>query len=134
MNPDKIAANLAVVEAHFHSEATDEVEQALSLYTDDIVWDSPARNVRFEGKQAVAANYRQMFSAFRDVEFHNLQRFATEDRVVDDSIATFTLVGEGCVNAPVPVGSHVELRLVHIFEMRERKICRELVYEMWRAV
>ena len=28
-NPDLIAANLAAVEAHFHSEATNEVEAAL---------------------------------------------------------------------------------------------------------
>ena len=41
MNPDTIAANLALVEGHFHSERTNEIETALELYTDDIVWEGP---------------------------------------------------------------------------------------------
>ena len=94
-NPDIIAANLAAVEAHFHSEATNEVEAALDLYTDDVVWEAPARGLRFEGKRAVADNYTQMFAKMEDVEFENLQRFATEDRVVDDSVVRFRLMGEG---------------------------------------
>jgi hypothetical protein len=63
-----------------------------------------------------------------------LQRFATEDRVVDDCIVRFTLTGYGVTNIPVPIGSDVELRLVHIFEMREGKISREIAYEMYRTV
>ena len=31
-----------------------------------------------------------------------------------------------------PVGTKVEMRLVHIFEMRDGKISRELVYDMGR--
>ena len=68
MDNDRIARNLKCVEKHFHSEAVDEVEAALDLYTDDIVWDAPALN---------------------------LQRFATEDRVVDDSIVTFEIARAG---------------------------------------
>ena len=94
-NPDIIAANLAAVEAHFHSEATNEVEAALDLYTDDVVWEAPARGLRFEGKRAVADNYTEMFAKMEDVEFETLQRFATEDRVVDDSVVRFRLTGEG---------------------------------------
>jgi ketosteroid isomerase-like protein len=129
---DVIAANLAAVEAHFHSEATGEVEAAVDLYTDDAVWESPARGLRFEGKEATAANYRRMFDSLHNVEFQCVQRFATADRVVDDSIVTFDLVGDGMVNAPLPVGSSVEMRLVHIFEMRDGKISKELAYEIWR--
>ena len=134
MSQDTITENLSVVEAHFHSEASDEVDQALALYTDDIVWESPARNLRFTGKQATGDNYRKMFASLRDVQFRTVQRFATEDRVVDDSIVTFSLVGDGMVNAPVPVGSKVEMRLLHIFEMHEGKIARESAFEIWRAV
>ena len=133
MDQDKIAANLAAVEAHFHSEAANEVEKALDLYTDDIVWEAPARGLRFEGKEAVAANYRKMFASERDVEFvENLQRFATEDRVVDDSIMRLVITGTDSL--PVPVGQKVEMRLVHIFEMREGKICRESGFEMWKEI
>jgi ketosteroid isomerase-like protein len=129
-----IAANLAAVEAHFHSEAVNEVEQALELYTDDIVWESPARDLVFRGKEATGAMYRRMFDSFRVEEFRCLQRFATEDRVVDDSVATVLLAGDGVENAPAPVGSRVEIRLLHVFEMRAGKISRELVFESWRVI
>ena len=131
-NPDIIAVNLAAVEAHFHSEAANEVEAALDLYTDDVVWEAPARGLRFEGKRAVADNYTQMFAKMEDVEFENFQRFATEDRVVDDSVVRFRLTGEGYL--PLSPGTQVEMRLVHIFEMRDGLISKEIGYEMWSAV
>lgn len=134
MNEQLIAANLAAVEAHFHSEATNEVEKALELYTDDIVWESPARDLVFRGKEATGENYRRMFSSFKVEEFRCLQRFATEERVLDDSVATVRIVGDGVENAPAPVGSKVEIRLLHVFEMRGGKISRELVFENWKVI
>ncbi|HEV2762419.1 MAG TPA: nuclear transport factor 2 family protein [Pyrinomonadaceae bacterium] len=131
---DTVALNLAVVEQHFHSEAADEVEKALELFTDDIVWESPARNVYLYGKRAAGENYRRMFASMKVEGFRNVQRFATPDRVVDDSIATVTLVGDGVVNAPVPVGTKVEIRLLHVFEMRDGKIARESVFEVWSVL
>lgn len=134
MTDQLIAANLAAVEAHFHSEAVGEVERALELFTDDIVWESPSRDLVFRGKKATGENYRRMFASFQVEEFRCLQRFATEDRVIDDSVATVVLVGDGVANAPVPVGSKVEIRLLHVFEMRGGKISRELVFENWKVV
>jgi ketosteroid isomerase-like protein len=130
MSQNIIQANLATVEAHFHSEAANEVDEALKLYTDDIIWEAPARNLTFQGKEDVGNNYRKIFASIRDVEFRNLQRFATEDRVVDDSILTFVITQEGFL--PLPVGQDVEMRLAHIFEMRDGKISKEIAYEMWR--
>src|SRR4029450_7780349 len=98
MDNDRIARNLQCVEKHFHSEAVDEVEAALDLYTDDIVWDAPALSGldrSLSGKQAVAKNYRELFASMRNVRFEFLQRFATEDRVVDASIVTFALARAG---------------------------------------
>jgi ketosteroid isomerase-like protein len=134
MRQEMIAANLATVEAHFHSEAANEVEQALELFTEDVVWESPVRKLIFHGKEAAGENYRKMFSSFKVEGFSTLQRFATEDRVVDDSIITVVLAGDGVENAPAPVGSKVEIRLLHVFEMREGKISRELVFENWRVI
>ena len=129
-----IEANLAAVEAHFHTEATGEIEKALELYTDDIVWEAPARGLVYSGKEPTGAMYRRMFDSFQVEEFRCLDRFATEDRVVDDSVARVVLVGDGVENAPAPVGSRVEIRLLHVFEMRAGKISRELVFESWRVV
>lgn len=134
MNQDIIQHNLDMVAAHFHSEELNEVEEALKLYTDDIVWEAPNRNLKFVGKEDVGNNYRRMFASAEGVAFQTLQRFATEDRVVDDSIVTMKLTGDGFENFPVPVGSNVEMRLVHIFEMRDGLISREIAFEMANAV
>jgi ketosteroid isomerase-like protein len=129
---DIIASNLAAVEEHFHSEAANDIERALELYTDDIVWEAPARNLVFRGKRDVADNYRKLFASIKEVEFRNLQRFATEERVVDDSVVTFDLIRDGFL--PLQVGQKVEMRLAHIFEMRDGKISKEIAFEMWRPV
>jgi ketosteroid isomerase-like protein len=135
MGRDRIAENLAAVENHFHSEAVNEVEAALETFTDDVVWEAPAPNGlnrSFSGKRAAAENYRALFASMRNVKFELLQRFATADRVVDDSIVTFEVAKDGYWH--FPVGSEIEMRLVHIFEMRDGKISRELVFDMGRPV
>lgn len=132
---DVVARNLTAVENHFHSEAQNEVEAALATFTDDIVWEAPAPNGlnrSFSGKAAVAENYRELFASMRGVKFQFLQRFATEDRVVDDSIVTFEVARDGYWH--FPVGAKIEMRLVHIFEMRDGKISREIVFDMGRPV
>jgi hypothetical protein len=56
------------------------------------------------------------------------ERFATIDRVVDDSICTFEVAADGVW--PYPVGTHVFMRIVHVFDMRNGKIAKEKVFEM----
>ena len=131
----QVKTNIDVVSQHIALEATD-VDAALELYTDDVVWESPSRRLRFEGKEAVAANYRRMFSSldFATFELEPIETFGTEDRVVDDCRVRFTLTGDGFENAPAIIGDRVELRLVHIFEMRDGKIARESTFEMWRKL
>jgi ketosteroid isomerase-like protein len=110
-------------------------KRPLDLYTDDIVWDAPALNGldrSFSGKQDVTKNYYELFASMRNVHFQCLQRFATEDRVVDDSMVTFEIARGGYW--PWPVDAKIEMRLVHIFEMRDGKISRELVFDMGRPV
>ena len=134
MPADAVARNLAAVENHFHSEALNEVDAALAMFTDDIVWEAPALNGLdrvFRGKKDVEKNYRELFASMRNVQFEFLQRFATEDRVVDDSMVTFEVAQDGYWH--FPLGSKIEMRLVHIFEMRDGKISRELVYDMGRV-
>jgi ketosteroid isomerase-like protein len=127
MDQNKIAVNLAVVEAHSGSEATGRVDAAIDLYTDDVVWEAPSRFVRLQGKAAVADNYRQIFSIIKNIQWHCLDRFATEDRVMDDSVITFEVGAEGFIQ--LPVGTRCEMRLTHIFEMRDGKIAKEIGIE-----
>jgi ketosteroid isomerase-like protein len=132
MDRDRITANLACVHGHFHSEAENDIEAALRLYTDDIVFEAGALNGlnrSFSGKQAVAKFYCELWATMRDVKFKFLQRFATEDRVVDDSLVTFEVVRDGCW-PHFSTGQKIEMRLVHIFEMRDGKISKEIVFDM----
>jgi len=136
MNNDRIAQNLACVESHFHTEAKNDVEAALELYTDDIIFEAGALNGlnrSFSGKQAVAAFYRELWATMGDVKFQLLQRFATDDRVVDDSVVFFDVVRDGCW-PHFSAGQKVEMRLVHIFEMRDGKISKEIVFDMGTPV
>jgi ketosteroid isomerase-like protein len=135
MNEERIAQNLAAVVNHFHSEALNDVEAALATFTDDVIWEAPAPNGlnrSFTGKEAVESNYRRLWASMRNVTFQPLQRIATEDRVVDDCTVTFEVAKDGYWH--FPVGSQVEMRLVHIFEMRNGKIAREIVFDMGRSV
>jgi len=136
MDNDRIAQNLTCVDGHFHSEAMSDVEAALELYTDDIVFEAGALNGlnrSFSGKQAVAKFYRELWATMKDVKFQPLQRFATEDRVVDDSLVSFEVVRDGCW-PHFSTGQKIEMRLVHIFEMRGGKISKEIIFDMGRPV
>jgi len=136
MNKELIAQNLQCVDGHFHSEAQNDIEAALALYTDDIILEAGALNGlnrSFSGKVAVAKFYRELWATMKDVKFQFLQRFATEDRVVDDSLVTFEVVRNG-IWPYFSSGQKIEMRLVHIFEMRDGKISKEIVFDMGRPV
>lgn len=136
MEEDRRTQNLACVQNHFHSEAANDVEAALELYTDDIIFEAGALNGlnrSFSGKPAVGRFYRELWATMKDVKFQPLQRFGTEDRVVDDSLVTFEVVRGGCW-PHFSTGEKIEMRLVHIFEMRDGKIAKEIVFDMGRPV
>ena len=129
---ETIAHNIALVEEHFHNEAPDTVDKAVALYTDDIVWEGPARGLVYRD----AADVKEMYlGIYRTLKMHShtqLHRFATEEWVFDDCIFVGTLVGDEMENVPFPVGTKVSMRLIHAFQIRDGKICRENAYEIWR--
>ncbi len=122
---------LSLVESHFQEENPDQIDDALRLYTDDIVWEVPGRRVRYQGKQDVKDNYLRLFDSAEGIRFEPIERFGTADRVVDDMWVRFTLRGTGFENPPVAEGTKVKMRLVHIFHIRDGLIARETGYEMW---
>ena len=127
MNPEILAANLAAVQIHFDAEKAGDWEKIKTMYTEDISWERTSTKQIVKGKEAVAAAYVEVFSALKNWDFQCLDRFATEDRVVDESIFTFEVKKDGIM--PLPVGTRAKLTLVHIFKMRDCKVSRELVME-----
>jgi hypothetical protein len=128
-----ISHNLDIVDRHIRGEAQD-VDSVLDLYTDDVVLSIPARGIELHGKTNIRAMYLRLFGSMRDVELHPLDRFATEDRVVDDMRVFLTVVGDGIENCPVAPGCRAELRLIHHFQMRDGLIAREEVFEVWKTL
>jgi len=127
-----IAMNLAAVDQHFHNENPDSVDLAVGVYTEDIVWEIPARGLVLRDKETVKQEYLRIFESMQVHQITNLYRFATEEWVFDDSIFDITLMSDGFRNCPFPVGTRCSLRLVHAFQCRDGKICRENGYEIWR--
>lgn len=127
------AHNLSVVDRHMRNEAIDP-DSVMSLYTDDAVLEIPARGLRFDTLAAIRDNYVRMFASMSEVAIHPMDRFATDDRVVDECMVTLRIVGDGVTGAPLPIGTRAELRLLHVFHMRDGRIAREEVFEAWRRL
>ena len=129
-----IARNLAAVETHFHNETPETIDQAIAVYTDDIVWEVPARGLVLRSIEDVKQEYLKIFGSMNIHKIVNLHRFATEEWVFDDSIFEWTITGDGFRNCPYPPGTTVSVRLLHAFQCRDGKICREHGYEIWRDI
>lgn len=127
-----IERNIAAVLVHFHNENPETVETAVAVYTDDIVWEIPARGILLRNREDILAQYRDLFKAVVYEEVFHLRRFATEDYVLDDQVIHLTKVADLIPNHDFPVGSKLSVRLVHCFEMRDGRIKREIAYELWR--
>ncbi len=128
-----VAHNLAVVDRHIREEAVDP-DGVLALYTDDAVLEIPSRGLRFDSLSAIRENYVRMFASMAEVTIQPIDRFATAERVVDECLVQLRITGDGMTNAPVPLGARAELRLLHVFHMRDGRIAREVVYEGWRQL
>jgi hypothetical protein len=127
-----IARNLAVVEAHFHNENPDDVDKAVALYTDDIIWEAPSRGQVYRSAAEVKAAYLDIFQTVRITSLTLLRQVATETTVFTDHIGEATVVGDRMPNLPFGIGTKINARLVHLFELRGGKISREIAYEIWR--
>src|SRR5580692_10758959 len=131
---DLIAANLAAVETHFNNETAETIDQAIAVYTDDIVWEVPARGLVLRDREDVKQEYLKIFGSMKIHKIVNINRYATEEFVFDDSIFEWTITGDGFRNCPYPPGTTVSVRLLHSFQCRDGKICRENGYEIWRDI
>ncbi|MFE7441040.1 nuclear transport factor 2 family protein [Streptomyces chartreusis] len=127
-----IARNLKVVEAHFHNETPETVDKALELYGPDIVWEAPARGMVYTDPAEVKEAYLGIFRTVRYHRLTTLRRFATEQFVFDDQIGDVTIIGDEMPNLPYGPGTRLNARVSHCFEMKDGKIVREIVYELFR--
>lgn len=129
---EKVRHALDLVRMHFEEENPDRIDHCIKLYTEDAAWEAPARLVNYVGTAQIKKMYLKLFSAVEDFVWTPVERWATADRVFDDSFATFRLIGDGFENCPMPIGTKVKMRLVHNFHIRDGLIAKEIGYEVWR--
>lgn len=129
---EKVRHALDVVEMHLQEENPDRIDECIRLYTDDAVWEAPARKVSYAGRDLIKKMYLRVFNGVVDFEFTPVERWATPDRVFDDSYASFKITGDAFENCPYPIGTKVQMRLIHNFHIRDGLISREIGYEVWR--
>jgi hypothetical protein len=128
---ERVQYALDLVDMHLHEENPDRIDECIKLYTEDAVWDAPARGISYTGRESIKANYLKLFASAQGVRFEPIERFASPDRVFDDMWVYFTLAGDGFENCPFPKGTKVRMRLLHNFHIRDGMIAREIGYEVW---
>ncbi|WP_438289602.1 nuclear transport factor 2 family protein [Streptomyces sp. HUAS TT7] len=128
-----IERNLEVVGLHMEREVSD-LDAAMALYTDDVVWEAPARGVVCQGAEQIKAVYRDLFASLRIHTTTTLLRTANEEWVFNDKILTVTVVDDRIPNLPFPVGAKLSVRKLGAFQLRDGLICREISHEAWRPI
>jgi hypothetical protein len=123
---------LELVDLHLHEENPQRIDECLKLYTEDAVWECPARRVRYVGRPQIREMYLRLFASAEGISFRPIERFATPERVFDDMEASFRLSGDGFETGPFPIGTKVNMRLLHNFHIRDGMIAKEIGYEVWR--
>jgi SnoaL-like domain len=123
---------LELVDMHLHEENPERIDECLKLYAPDALWECPARRVSYVGRQKIKEMYLRLFASAEGISFRPIERFATPERVFDDMEATFRLAGNGFENCPFPIGTRVNMRLLHNFHIHDGMIAREIGYEVWR--
>src|SRR5215212_9835076 len=126
LTPDQIVErNMATVDAHFHNENPADIDKAIDLYGETIVWEVPARGVLLRDKAEVKDAYLKLFDSYQLTKMIQVNRFGTGNFVVD--------VENNVPGCPFPAGTEVSMRIVHIFELDDNgNIIRENGYELWR--
>ena len=129
---EKCQYALDLVDIHLHEENPDRIHECIKLYTEDAIWETPARNVSYRGRETIKNMYLRVFNSAEAITFHSIERFATPDRVFDDMWATFRISSDGFENFPFPIGTKVKMRLLHNFHICDGMIAKEIGYEIWR--
>ncbi|MCZ6662097.1 MAG: nuclear transport factor 2 family protein [Actinobacteria bacterium] len=115
-----------IIDRHFAAENAHDVEATIATYTDDIVWDDVTHpDAPFRGKDEVASVYSSILDAIPDLRLESVRRFSGEGGryVVDESILSGHVDGEWAGMSGG--GAPVNVRILHIFELRDGLISYE---------
>jgi hypothetical protein len=130
---EKVIFSRELVDMHLHEETPETIDECIKLYTEDAVWEAPARGITYVGRDDIRKNYLRIFQGTTDFHFKFIDGYATPDRCFIDMIATFRMTGDAWTNPPdfMKIGNRYKCRLLHSFHIRDGLIEREIGYELF---
>jgi steroid delta-isomerase-like uncharacterized protein len=124
MTPDEMES---LIEVHLRAEGSGDPDGAVANYTEDIEHDvvgfpgSPLRGIR-----GALEFYRQLVKEIRTDGEERLHTYYADDAVIIENLMTATVTGQ-FLGIPGN-GKQVRFRILHVFEFRDGRICRENVW------
>jgi steroid delta-isomerase-like uncharacterized protein len=116
-----------ILEHHFRREREGDVEGTLETFTEDVVHDVVGDPTgELHGLDAVGGRYGHLFSNVKGEHVDVKHRLYGDNFVVDDKIWTARVDGE-FLGIPGR-GRSISVRVLHVFEFRNGRICRENVW------
>jgi steroid delta-isomerase-like uncharacterized protein len=117
----------SLVEAHLRAEGNGDPDEAVRNYTDDIEHDVvgyPTGPV--QGIPSALEFYRQLVKDFRTEGEERSRTYYAENACVIENLMTGTVTGS-MLGIPGN-GRRITFRILHVFEFRDDRICRENVW------
>jgi hypothetical protein len=66
---EKCQYALDLVDMHLHEENPDRIDECIKLYTEDAVWETPARGVSYKGRETIKKMYLRVFDSAEGITF-----------------------------------------------------------------
>jgi steroid delta-isomerase-like uncharacterized protein len=111
--------NLRAVTDVLHFWNTHDVDGILNFYNDDIVWTNVALEEVYTGKQEVRAFINRLLTAFPDLSFEVVDKFARDDNVSERWYIRGTHLGP-FIGIP-PTGKRLEIPGISMVRMRDAR-------------
>ncbi|MGC1897340.1 MAG: nuclear transport factor 2 family protein, partial [Pseudolabrys sp.] len=67
---EKCQYALDLVDMHLHEENPERIDECIKLYTEDAIWETPARNVSYRGRETIKNMYLRVFNSAEGITFH----------------------------------------------------------------
>ena len=107
---------------------------ARDLYSANVRWSAPARNVTRVGRELVVCHLLREASGMHDPEFTVIRRNRSERQIIDEYAVRFVYAGDGIENAPARAGDFAELKRVRILELCAGRVATETCIENWTVL
>jgi len=105
-----------------------DIDQIVSVASDDCIWENVATKEVCKGKEELRKYFKDLFTAFPDMNVELKSWFASGNQVCVESIMSGTSIGK-MPNSPIePTGKHWSVPTVSVSELKDGKAYRSKIY------